>query len=86
MEWTFIYLMVVLKIPIVALFTIVWWAVHNTDETAAETRDEEGGSKTPPHPREPRPTRRRPRGPHGEPQLPAPPRTRTTVARARETT
>ena len=38
--WTFIWLMVILKIPIVALFLIVRWAVRQTPEAAPE---EDGG-------------------------------------------
>ena len=34
--WTFIWLMVFLKIPIVALFLIVRWAVAQTPETTAD--------------------------------------------------
>ena len=33
MSWTFIYLMVGLKIPIFALLYLVWWAIHQTPET-----------------------------------------------------
>ena len=58
MGWTMLYLFVALKIPILVLGYIVWWAVHQTDDPA-ETRDD-GGTKTRPHPREklPRPPRR----------------------------
>jgi hypothetical protein len=85
MSATFIFIMVVLKIPIVLLFAIVWWAVKAVpDNEAPPPVDEDGGSKHParPHrrPRRPRPPRR---GPHGDPPVPAPPRTRTVVARAR---
>jgi hypothetical protein len=88
MSATFIFLMVVLKLPIAGLLYIVWWAVRSTPEPEAST-DEDGGTKQPlqprprhPHPRPalPRPPRR---GPHGAPALPAPPRVRTVVARAR---
>ncbi|MCD6725828.1 MAG: hypothetical protein LT070_01135, partial [Solirubrobacteraceae bacterium] len=33
--WTFVYLMLVLKIPIVALLWLVWWAVHQTPDEEA---------------------------------------------------
>lgn len=83
MSWTFVYLMVVLKIPIVGLLWICWWAIHNTEEPAPAA-DEDGGIKRPLHPRPPRP-RPRPRGPHGEPAVASPPRVRTAVAaRARD--
>ncbi len=80
MEWTFVYLMVGLKIPIAALLWIVWWAIHAEPETASGEGD--GGIQTPPHPRQPLPHTPR-RGPHGDPPLPAPPRTRTAVKRAK---
>jgi hypothetical protein len=72
--WTFIWLMFLLKIPIVGLFLIVRWAVRQTPETAP---GEDGGIGRPAGPRHPRHPRsrlpRRPRrGPHREPP-PAPP-------------
>lgn len=83
MDWTFVYLMVGLKLPILALLWIVWWAVRSQPDV--DGGDEgEGGAKDRPH-EPPRPSPRRPRrGPHGDPPLPAPPRVRT-VARARRT-
>ena len=69
--WAFIWLMFVLKIPIVALGWIVWKAIHSepvSPEDAIADQDGGGGSKHP-RPRRPRPPRR---GPHGEP-LPTPP-------------
>src|SRR4051794_18932499 len=74
MSWTFVYLMVGLKIPIFALLYIVWWAIHATPETEG-TGD--GGISRPRHPRPSRP-RRRPRGPHGgsDSALASPPRVR----------
>jgi hypothetical protein len=87
MTWGFIWLMLVLKIPIAALLYIVWWAVHQEGEPEAGGTDEDGGTKVPAHddhePLPPRLPRRR--GPHGDPTLPAPPRTRTTVVRSRDT-
>lgn len=76
MGWTFFFLMVVLKLPIVALLYIVWWAIRSTPETEAGG-DQDGGTKRPNDPR-PRPSTgpRRPRGPHGEPSPPSPPRAR----------
>ncbi len=91
--WTFIWLMVILKIPIVGLFLIVRWAVRQEPEAAAE---EDGGIGFQPRPRHPHHPRSRPsgwggrgpinprRGPHrGAPALPPPPRIRTAAARAR---
>jgi hypothetical protein len=87
MTWGFIWLMLVLKIPIAALLYIVWWAIHQDTEPDGGPSDGEGGSKTHPHddlrPRLPRPPRHR--GPHGSPSPPAPQRSRTrpTIARSR---
>jgi hypothetical protein len=83
MDWAFIYLMFVLKIPIAALLYIVWWAIRSEPETTETGTDGNGGAKTRPrHPRKPFPRRPR-RGPHGDPLPLPPPRTRVVVARAR---
>jgi hypothetical protein len=69
--WAFIWLMVGLKIPIVALGWIVWKAIRAepvAPEDAVPDSDGGGGTEHP-RPRKPRPPRR---GPHGEP-LPQPP-------------
>lgn len=85
MGWTFLYLMVFLKLPIVALLLLVWWAIRQDPGADADDGGEsdDGGSKRPRHPRPPlRPLPRR--GPHhGIPEPAAPSRTRTVVARAR---
>jgi hypothetical protein len=87
MAWTFIWLMVLLKIPIGGLFWLVWWAIHKTDEEPVDAHDEDGGSKVDRNrhrlPRSPRPVRPR-RGPHTGAPPPAPPRTRSVVACARK--
>ena len=86
MTITFIWLMVILKIPIVALLYIVWWAIHQDTDTIDVPRS---GSPMPltPHPhshsRGPLPRLPRRGGPHGGAMLPAPPRARSVVARAR---
>jgi hypothetical protein len=80
--------MVFLKIPIVALFLIVRWAVRQTPEA---TGGEDGGigpRTGPTHPLHPHhPRARLPRsprrGPHGEAPLVPPARVRTAVARGR---
>jgi hypothetical protein len=78
--WVFIWLILILKIPILALFLIVRWAVRQTPETVPE-QDGGVGRPRPPHPRSPLPRSPR-RGPHGDPAIPSPPRVRTvTVAR-----
>jgi hypothetical protein len=71
LTWTFIYLMFILKLPIVGLGVIVWRAVQAGPAVAPEEApaDDDGGGFDHPRPRKPRPPRR---GPHGEP-LPLPP-------------
>jgi hypothetical protein len=85
--WTFIWLMFFLKIPIVALFLIVRWAVRQTPETAPGGDGGIGPRSRPRHPHHPRPRPPRlpRRGPHGEPAAAAPPRVRTAVSRRRLT-
>lgn len=88
MDATFIYLMVVLKLPIAALLYIVWYAVQATPEAAdqhVDGEDGDGGSKVVLHPRPPMPPApaRPRRGPHRGPSPASPPRTRTVVARGR---
>ncbi len=85
MTWGFIWLMFILKIPIVGLLTIVWWAIRATDEPRAEERVP---AEPRPHPHRPRrPRHRRPRGPHGDPAaLPSPPRVRPVTALGRDLT
>jgi hypothetical protein len=85
-NWTFLYLMLFLKLPIAGLAWIVWWAVKAEPEPdAGEEGNDDGGSKRPVerpvHPRGPLPHHPR-RGPHGDPALPSPARTRRTVAAA----
>lgn len=88
MTATFIFLMVVLKLPIAALFYICWWAVKSPPEPEPVI-DDEGGAKHPrsPRPRHPHPSPALPRlprrGPHGTASPASPPRVRTVVARAR---
>jgi len=82
MGWTFLYLMVFLKLPILALLGIVWWAVRQVPEPHEHPSGDDGGSARPRHPRPRRPSPRR--GPHGEPAPSAPPRVRSARARSRE--
>ncbi len=73
-----IWMFVILKIPILAAFYLIWYAVQ-TPEPAADESDETGGGsdrKGGARPRKPRPPRR---GPHGAPS-PAPPRRVRTPA------
>jgi hypothetical protein len=86
--WTFIWLMIMLKIPIVGLFLIVRWAVRQTPEGFSEEDGGIGFRPRPRHPHHPRSTLPRTprRGPHrGAPALLPPPRVRTVAARARLT-
>jgi len=81
--WTFVWLMIVLKIPILALFWIVYWSVRAVPEPVDEGGD--GGTKKPVEPQPDPPRRPRRRGPHGDPALPAPARARKPVsARGRD--
>jgi hypothetical protein len=83
--WTFIWLLVILKIPIVALFMIVRWAIGQTPETDTGEDGGIGPRRLPLHPHHPR-TRlpRLPRrGPHAGPLPSSPPRVRAIAARRR---
>lgn len=64
MGWTFLWLMLGLKLPIAALLYLVHWAIKQSDpdEPVAEG---DGGVRPPHRPRAPRRPRRR--GPHGAP-------------------
>ena len=87
MSWTFLYLMLGLKIPIFALLYLVWWAIHQTPETEGSN---DGGNLRPRHPRPSLPRRPRGRGPHGGSSVATPPRVRratgplTVAARHRQ--
>jgi hypothetical protein len=85
MGWTMLYLFVFLKLPLMALFYLVWWAVHQTGDEVPEAG--EGGSPREPQPRphdHPKLPRAPRRGPHGDPAPQAPQRVRAVTARARE--
>jgi hypothetical protein len=83
--WTFLWLMLFLKIPLIALFLIVRWAIRQTPEAAPDSGSDGGiGPRCSPlHPHHPRSRLPRPprRGPHGEPSVPAPARVRTFAGR-----
>jgi hypothetical protein len=79
-----LYLFVALKVPLIALFWLIWWAVRQEPEL--EDAGGEGGqrvrSRPHPPPKLPRPTRR---GPHSGDAVPLPPpRVRPVNARARQ--
>ena len=84
MGWTFVYLMLFLKLPILALLGIVWWAIRQAPDPYEQPSGDDGGINRLPHPRRPFPRPPSPRrGPHGTPAPAAPPRVRSTIARAR---
>jgi hypothetical protein len=74
--------MLALKIPLVALICIVWWAIKQEPEQAPTGDDDGGIKRTRPHPPKPFPRRPR-RGPHGDPAPPPPARVRSVKAKAR---
>jgi hypothetical protein len=79
----FIWMMVILKIPIAALLWLVWYAAKEPEPTVDEDQDSGGSDRR--HrrePRHPRPPRRG--GPHAAPAPATPPRVRT-VAKGRRT-
>jgi hypothetical protein len=80
--WGFLWIMLALKIPLIALIVLVWWAIRQKPEEP-QGSDDDGGIKRE-HPHRPRPFPRRPRrGPHGGlPPIP-PARVRTVRAKAR---
>lgn len=77
MTWAIIWMAVVLKIPIVALLWLCWWAIRAEPEQAAgDSAGGDGGSghsPPPPRPRTPR------RGEHAEAAPQPPPRIRVRV-------
>ena len=80
----FVWMMVILKIPIAALLWLVWWAVREPKPREPEPVldvDRPLHRPDPPRPRRPRPPRR---GPHAEPAPGAPSRVRAhATARVR---
>lgn len=84
MTWTFIFLMFVLKIPIIGLLLLVWWAIKQEPDTGDPGSDDDGGSRRPRHPRPPlQPLPRR--GPHHGARPPASPSRVRAVAGAQRT-
>ena len=79
--WGIVWLAVALKVPIIALLYLVWWAIKDPPE---QVTGEDGGSpdRDPLHPRDrpPHPPRR---GPHGPPEPAAPSRVRVGRRRTR---
>jgi deoxycytidine triphosphate deaminase len=68
--WGFVWLMLALKIPLIGLICIVWWAIKQEPDEASQ-RDDDGGIKRGrPHPRKPFP--RPPRRSGADPTLAGP--------------
>ena len=82
--WTLFYMLVILKIPIIALLCLVWWAVKQEPEPAGgESRERlRRGPIHPRPPRKPGPSRR---GPHAEPPPATPQRVRARGKRIERT-
>jgi hypothetical protein len=79
---TFIWMFVILKIPIIAALWLIWYAIQEPEPQVDEERPGGGSDREPERgPRTPRPPRR---GPHASPPPPAPARVR--VARGRKIT
>jgi hypothetical protein len=79
MDWsTFVWMFVVLKIPIIAALWLIWWAIQEPEPVAGD--DSDGGGSDRHHrrePRHPRPPRRG--GPHAMPVPDPPARVRTAA-------
>ncbi len=84
MTWGFLWLMLALKIPLIGLLAIVWWAIkQKPEDSSSSSQDDDGGIKRQcVHPRKPFPRHPR-RGPHGDPAPHPPARVRSVRARAR---
>ncbi len=76
---TFIWMFVVLKIPIIAALVLIWWAIKEPEPLTDEEPGDGGSDREPDHaPRRPRPPRR---GPHATPPPRSPQRVRTVSGR-----
>jgi hypothetical protein len=80
--WAVFWLAFVLKLPIVALLWIVWWAVREPPQPEAGEGGDGGSPRDRPHPRL-RPPGPRRRGPHATPLPRAPERVRIVRGRRR---
>ena len=69
MVWLFVWFMVILKLPILYLAYVLWWAIKDPPDSAGEgddTATEDGGTPW-------KPRQRSGSGPHGRPaRRPAP--------------
>ena len=81
--WALFYMMVILKIPVIALLTLIWWAVKQEPEPAdGDQRERLHRGPDDPRPRKPRPPRR---GPHADPPPATPKRIRARGKRVQRT-
>jgi hypothetical protein len=78
--WTFFYMFVVLKIPVLFAFWLVWWATRAPEPDQERSDDDGGARRHPNHPRGRPPTPPR-RGPHAEPPPRAPERVRVAAGK-----
>jgi len=78
-DWAFLYLMIGLKVPLLALLWLVWWSVRAQPEPESGDEGEGGAKDRPDRPPAPRPRRPPRRGPHGDPATSPPPRVRTVL-------
>lgn len=74
--------MLALKIPLIGLICLVWWAIKQKPDDEPASEDDGGIRLHRRHPRQPFPRTPR-RGPHGDPAPLPPARVRTVRARAR---
>ncbi|MEJ7715534.1 MAG: hypothetical protein WKF40_07455 [Thermoleophilaceae bacterium] len=73
----FVWMFVVLKVPLIAAIWLIWWAVREPEPATDEDQDSGGSDRRHrPGSRHPQPPRRG--GPHASP-VPAPARVRTVV-------
>jgi hypothetical protein len=81
--WEIVFMMVILKIPIVYLCAVVWWAIKAEPLPGDGTEPAGGDPPYGPRPWWRPPRRRRRPGPHGLPQRAARWPARTAYARGR---
>jgi hypothetical protein len=71
MGWTLLFMVVILKIPLVAALVLIWYAVREQPLPDDELSDDAGGPRRRP-PSRPRPPRRGPAGGAGCRPVPCP--------------
>ena len=77
MDWpTFVWMFLILKIPVVAALLLIWYAVKEPAPAEGDRDSHGGGGSHHPRLRPPHGPRR---GPHAELAPPSPPRVRTEV-------